>query len=97
VTAWEARSFKGDPWEAKALLGLFVGVLGEIDEFESWERATAVLKRHGATRAQRKAFSGEPDWADLREPARDPVLELLMPERDSSEGVGTRQPWGLAG
>jgi hypothetical protein len=98
VTAWEARAFKGDPWEVKALVGLVFGVFAEIDKFESWERATKLLERHGATRAQRRAFSGETDWIDdLREPAKDPVLDLLMPGRDSSEGVGTRQPWALAG
>jgi hypothetical protein len=95
VTEWEARGFKGAPAEAEALVDLFVG-LGEDLNFKRWGRASKLLKRHGATRAERAMFDGEPDWPELREPAKDPVADLLMPERDSSEGAGTRQPWETA-
>jgi hypothetical protein len=92
VTAWEARGYKGEPEEAEALVELFVDVIQNL-RLKPWARASKLLKRHGATRAERAMFDGEPDWPELREPAKDPVTDLLMPERDSSEGAGTRQPW----
>jgi hypothetical protein len=35
------------------------------------------LRRHGASRAERDAFAGEVHWPAGREPATDPVDELL--------------------
>jgi hypothetical protein len=94
VTAWEANGFKGDVDEADALLDLFREMNEHKGAGRAMNRASKLLKRHGATRAERAAFEGLPAWPELREPAKDPVAELLMPGRDSSEGAGTREPWG---
>lgn len=93
--AWEARGFKGEPAELKALAKAFESLFEDLN-LQPWARASKRLKRHGATRAERMAFFGEPDWPEPREQAKDPVAELLMPGRDSSEGAGSRQPWASA-
>jgi hypothetical protein len=92
VTAWEARGFKGEPPEADALMERFLELFEGL-RIGPWERAVKLLKRHGATRAERAAFAGEPDWPELREPAKDPVADLLRPRREGSDGVGSRRPW----
>jgi hypothetical protein len=57
------------------------------------KRARVLLRRHGASRAQRAAFEGDGQFPDLREPARDPVGDVLLPvARQSPAEGGTRTP-----
>jgi hypothetical protein len=91
VTRWERNGFKGRPPELKAFMELFQELFSPRVGVNAWLRAEARLKHHGATRAQRKAFAGEPDWPEPRDPAPDPVADLLEPKRD--DGAGSRQPW----
>jgi hypothetical protein len=94
LSAWEAEGFKGRPAGLEPVLRLFE----EIDERRGADRqmrrARTVLKRHGATRAERAAFAGNPTWPELREPAPDPVAEALGYERESPDEGGTRTPSG---
>jgi hypothetical protein len=76
VTAWEANGFKGEPPEEQALTD---AVLRYVNApYTGWlQRGARLLWRYGATRAQRLAFKGLPRVPQLREPAKDPVLEAI--------------------
>jgi hypothetical protein len=94
VTAWEADGFKGDPPGTDA-------IFAAIEDLEPYShlrlaRGTRLLRRHGATRAQRRAFSGTPRFPPLRDPAADPVEEALNmgPGREAPDDGPTRRPWG---
>ena len=93
MTAWQAKRFKGVPPGAEALFELFAEPTDRADR--DLARAVKRLKHHGATRAQRLAFGGEPDWPELRQPGEDPVLGALdmAPERAEPGEGGGRTPW----
>jgi hypothetical protein len=62
------------------------------------KRGSRLLRHHGATRAQLRAFNGEPREPELREPAPDPVFEALggeAPERTWPDDGGRREPWAV--
>src|SRR5215204_1157405 len=69
VTEWEARGFKGDLPEAGRVFALLLD--GATHGTRKMKRASKLLRRHGATRAQLRAFDGSPRWPSLREPAPD--------------------------
>jgi hypothetical protein len=74
LAAWKANGWAGElpAWEAAARL---FGADGR-----PIRRATRVLRRHGATRAQRRAFAGDPAWRALGFPESDPVEDALGAE-----------------
>ena len=59
------------------------------------KRGARLLRRNGATRAQIRAFNLEPRWPEVRDPAHDAVLDVLIgaPERQSPDEGGRREPW----
>ena len=90
VTGWQAKGYKG----AAPGLEAFDALVDDADDprRDRWlERAERALKRHGATRAQRRAFGGTPVWPELtRKPAPDPVAEALGFDRaDDDAGART--------
>jgi hypothetical protein len=76
VAAWEAHGFKGEPPEERATRDAALAYIES--RYTGWlQRGTRLLWRHGATGAQRLAFSGIARWPRLREPAKDPVEEAI--------------------
>jgi hypothetical protein len=94
VTGWQAKRWKRDPPGSEPLFALFEDV-GELGA-RKMKRGSRLLRHHGATRAQLRAFNGEPRGPELREPAPDPVIEALAgapaPERTSPDDGGRREP-----
>jgi hypothetical protein len=96
VTGWQAKRWKGDPPGSQALFETFDPSDDAAMTQRRMDRGSRLLRRHGATRAQRRAFNGIPREPDLREPAPDPVIEALggepAPERTSPDDGGRREP-----
>jgi len=86
VTGWQANGWKDVPPGTETLIGLLEeGGLGSV----RIRRGKQVLRRHGATRAQLRAFDGTPRWPELREPAPDPVIEAIT----GDDAPATVSPW----
>jgi hypothetical protein len=97
VTAWQAKGWKGEPPGTEAFTDLFADASDVTDR--RMRRGTRLLRRHGATRAQIRAFNEEPRWPELREPAKDLVAEAIgggPPARTSPDEGGRREPWAVA-
>jgi hypothetical protein len=94
VTGWQAKRWKGEPPGSEPLFALFEDA-GE-PAARKMKRGSRLLRHHGATRAQLRAFNGIPREPDVREPAPDPVIEALggepAPERTSPDDGGRREP-----
>ena len=97
VTGWEAKGWKGEPPGTEALSALLEGP--DVSESPRLKRGARLLRRHGATRRQVRAFNGTPSWPKLREPAPDPVVEALLPseDRESPDDAPGRTPYAAPG
>jgi hypothetical protein len=74
LAAWQATGWAEEPPASKAATALLAAPGGAI------RRATRVFRRHGATRAQRRAFAGQAAWPALEFPESDPVADALGAE-----------------
>jgi hypothetical protein len=97
VEAWRANHWEGRPPGSKALFDEFKRA-DDVSSGRRMQRGTRLLRHHGATRGQLRAFNGQARWPELREPAEDVVFAALgfgPPERTSPDEGGRREPSAL--